>query len=140
MTRLTQAALAAGVMVSLTSALTALPAEAADPHGVGSSGTGISRYLPGNASAIAPVLSADGDDVLFKCQYNSWVRTPVYWTCALYSSTGARIASYSGSKNSQNFGVPSAGRYSHSKQIGTAYCTRASAYNADGADSDEKCS
>jgi hypothetical protein len=136
MKRFRLALLAIGAIACLTSALVAVPAEAAPRTTAHGSVVVGPWYLPGNASAIAPIR---GNDIAYRCQYNAWVSTPVEWTCALYTTTGDRVDGHSGSSSRQAFASPLSGWYYHPSQLGKAYCTHASAYNADGGDSDVKC-
>ena|SRR5438552_13765151 len=121
-----------GAVLCLTSVLLDAPADAAPTAYESAVMTPL--YAPGNASALRP--SYDGNYIVFACQYNAWVSTPIYWSCELWTTTGYKVDSRSNSSNRQTF---YAGNFYHPAQVGTAYCTRAFAYNADGGDSDEKC-
>ena len=82
-----------GAVLCLTSVLLDAPADAAPAAYESAVMTPL--YAPGNASALRP--SYDGNYIVFACQYNAWVSTPIYWSCELWTTTGYKVDSRSNS-------------------------------------------
>ncbi len=144
MRRIRLAVVLVAVVLGLTSTVLTAPAQASPPAVVQSSavlhGSAVvvsPLYAPGGASAIRPSYDPYTGKIVYKCVFAGWYPGhTVYWTCSLWTTTGVRVDSHSGSFGGGTYETP---YFYFPGQVGKAYCSDAYAYSSDGGSSGRKC-
>ena len=126
MKRRAAAFLCAILLASLTAAVPAVSATAAEPQ---------LAYVAGASVASRPTYDSSTGTFSYKCTYAGWASVRVNWECSLRApALGLTLSSHSGSFSGGSASPP---RYYYTKQYGiTTVCTVAYAAYADGSDWD----